>query len=83
MVVEHEDRSHPAHDADEACVMFWLLQVPMLSPNLGDPDFARFDARCELDTAAFGGLPAPVTLRASARPSGGHVVVGVCPGCRR
>lgn len=83
MVVEHEDPSHPAHDEDEGCVMFWLLQVPLLSPNLGDPDFARFDARCELDTAAFGGLPAPATLRAASRPSGGHVVVGECPGCRR
>lgn len=84
MVVGHEDPDHEAHDADEDCVMYWLLQVPVVAPNLGDPDFAVFDARCAEDVEAFGGLPAPLPLRvARGTPPGGYVTVGACPTCRR
>ena len=60
MTTPHEDEQHPFHDVDQDCVMYFQLSVGLLIPNLGDPLFAQFDARCMEDLAAFGGRPATV-----------------------
>jgi hypothetical protein len=58
MVVPHEDLAHTGHDSSAASCMYWLIQIPHLTPNIGDPDFAPYGANCEDDVAAAGGLPA-------------------------
>jgi hypothetical protein len=83
MVEDHEDPDHAAHDVASTCVMYWLLQVPVVAPNLGDPDFAVYDLPCATDIAAFGGLPVPLPLRVRSTSPGGHLTVGACPTCRR
>jgi hypothetical protein len=52
---EHEDVDHAAHCATGSCVMFWQVRVPFTTPNIGDPDFAQFDAACVADIQAMGG----------------------------
>ncbi|MBL9087053.1 MAG: hypothetical protein JNM10_07895 [Planctomycetia bacterium] len=56
MLVDHRDELHGYHDVDEASVMYWIVSVPNVAPNLGDPDFAQFDANSVADLEAFGGL---------------------------
>jgi hypothetical protein len=82
MVSPHRDPSHGPHDASKSCVMYYLIQVPPVFPNLGDPDFMTFDSHCIDDLHAFGGLgPPPAPARVGTLTSDGYepVVVGVCP----
>ena len=72
MVVPHEDFVHDGHDASEASVMYWLIQIDPISPNIGDADFALFGTNCEDDIAAAGGLAAsalPARIATTSRSS--------------
>jgi hypothetical protein len=55
MATPHEDPFHPGHDADPNSLMFWILDLDPLGPDLGDPGFAQFSAACIADLQAFGG----------------------------
>lgn len=84
MLVDHRDELHGYHDADEASVMYWIIQVPNVAPNLGDADFAQFDANSVADLAAFGGLgPLPAFVRTAAPAAAwiGLEPVATCPNC--
>ena len=63
MLVDHQDRTHGSHDSHQTSIMYWLVKVPEVTPNLGDPSFAVFDALSIADLQAFGGL-GPSTLGA-------------------
>lgn len=67
MVTPHADPSHPDHDADADCIMYWTISITATGPSLGDADFAQFDARCGEDLAAFGGLATAPTLLPTAK----------------
>ena len=62
MLEDHQDRPHGSHDSYPSSVMYWLVQVPETTPNLGDADFADFDARSVADLQAFGGM-GPLSIR--------------------
>jgi hypothetical protein len=69
MVLPHEDTVHAGHDSSTASAMYWQIQIPPVSPNIGDATFALYGDNCELDIAAAGGLPAspkPVRIQSDA-----------------
>ncbi len=83
MVFPHEDNAHSGHDASPDSVMYWLIQIDPISPNIGDADFALFGDNCELDIAAAGGLPAspaPAHVLPASRASA-KVTLGQCGTC--
>jgi hypothetical protein len=55
MATPHEDLGHPGHDVDDDSLMFWMLDLDPFGPDLGEPDFAQFNAACIADVQAFGG----------------------------
>lgn len=84
MQVNHEDAHHEAHDADPECVMFWIINVPQLAPNIGDDDFAPFDVHCVEDLEAFGGNGALPLFAPTSRTTPSLLErepVAVCPEC--
>lgn len=84
MLVDHRDELHGYHDDDETSVMYWLIQVPLTTPNLGDPDFAQFDANSIADLHAFGGLgPLPAYVRHGPAPRFDLEPVARCRTCER
>ncbi len=84
MLVDHRDELHGYHDSDEASVMYWIVSVPNVAPNLGDPDFAQFDANSVADLEAFGGLgPIPAFVGVPRMTSPDDLFpVATCPLCR-
>ena len=60
-----------------------IIHVPFTVPNLGDEDFAQYDAPCLADLQAFGGLGWPglesTRVHATVRRPSESVAVGVCP----
>ena len=79
----HADPSSIYHDVDADCVMYYIVHVSTTLPNIGDEDFAQFDAACVADLQAFGGLgPWPgletTSVRAASRRPAEWVPVGVC-----
>lgn len=83
MVQPHEDPSNRAHDIERSCIMYWLISVPLVSPNLGDPGFAQFDPQCLSDLEGAGGLgplPARIAAQSFGAPSE-RVFVGDCGCC--
>lgn len=84
MLVDHRDEIHGYHDIDDNSVMYWIVQVPNVAPNLGDPDFAPFDANSVNDLAAFGGLgPLPGVVATSRLDEFFLTPVAACPHCVR
>ena len=85
MLVDHRDDLHGYHDSDPDSVMYWIVSVPQTSPNIGDADFAQFDANSIDDLAAYGGLGAlPARVGTSAAPDPfERVPVGRCALCDR
>ena len=81
----HEDNQHGLHDISTACVMYYVIQVPFGSPNIGDPDFMQYDPNCMNDLHAFGGLPpSPAPAFVGATSDGLEPLqVGICPCCGR
>lgn len=83
MVRPHEEPTHRYHDGDPSCVMYFVINVPFVAPDLGDPDFMQFDPKCVEDLEAFGGLgPVPATVLArtlSATDWGPPIAGGICP----
>lgn len=57
MAQPHDDAAHPAHDANEQCVMYWAFAAPdgitLLSKRLQGSSSAKleFDAACQADLA--------------------------------
>ncbi len=83
MVQPHEDAGNGAHDSDPSCIMYWLINVPTIAPNLGDADFAQFDGHCVADLESAGGLgpvPARIGTARLGEPSP-RVFVGTCGCC--
>jgi hypothetical protein len=76
MVVPHEDVSHPGHDVDPACIMYWIINLGQGGPNIGDPGFAEFNLLCAQDMAAFGGKAA---LASMVRPQSVGTAAAVYP----
>ncbi len=84
MLVDHRDEIHGYHDSDDASVMYWIVQVPNVAPNLGDADFAQFDVNSINDLAAFGGLgPVPAFVATSRLDEFFRTPVAHCQGCVR
>lgn len=85
MLVDHRDDMHGFHDVDPDSVMYWIVTVPQVAPNIGDPSFAQFDPNSIDDLAAFGGLgavPARVAAGMLVDPFE-RVPVGRCVHCER
>jgi len=83
MVQPHEDAAHGAHDLEPSCIMYWLINVPLVSPNLGDADFAQFDPQCVSDLESAGGL-GPLPARIATQRLGAsseRMAVGDCGCC--
>ncbi|HMV68992.1 MAG TPA: hypothetical protein PKA64_19240 [Myxococcota bacterium] len=62
MVTPHQDEPHGAHDASDACLMYWAVE----GPGLGDILTRRvptFDDACLADIEAAGGRPAAEARR--------------------
>jgi hypothetical protein len=84
-VSNHADSGSFYHDADPQTVMYYIVHVPAAMPNLGDDDFAQFNAACVEDLQAFGGLGPWPGLVESQRVSAlsartfDDVAVGYCP----
>ncbi len=83
MVQPHEDPTNGAHDIEQSCIMYWLINVPLVSPNLGDAGFAQFDPQCLSDLEAAGGLgPVPARIGTSSlEDPSDRVHVGDCGCC--
>lgn len=82
MVTPHEDASHAGHDVSSSSVMYWLIQISPVAPNIGDATFALYGANCEADLAAAGGLPAsPSPVRVASTSVAPAQVIGTCGTC--
>jgi hypothetical protein len=58
MVQPHEDTSHPAHDVNQSCLMYWANNSSQLVANLlAGGVVADFDANCRADIAAVRDAP--------------------------
>jgi hypothetical protein len=62
MVQDHEDTEHPAHDHDDACLMFWAAETSRVVDEIGerfgrgDATPKRLDEACLADMAALQAL---------------------------
>ena len=83
MVNGHEDSRHDGHDESQDSIMYWLIQIDPVAPNIGDADFALFGFECETDMAAVGGLPVTAlpAMIATSSPPASRVEIGTCGTC--